>query len=158
MVIIVGPIVGGWWALITVGGVWCWVLITIGGQWCWALSVDDKGVVLGAGHCWCHLWVVCCCRCIIVMSWCCHLIAWCRPAIVVAWSSSVVVVVVVVVNCHCCQLFVVQKYDNKRHCHLLSSCHVDDMAPVSWSGRGLWGWAVGAYLGLDMALSPSDVS
>ena len=36
-----------------------------------------------------------------VLSWSHHrLVAWCRPAIVVAWSSSVVVVVVVSHRCH----------------------------------------------------------
>ena len=138
MVVIMGLVVGGWWALLTIGGVWCWALLTIGGQWCWALSVDREGVVLGAHHCWCHSWVVCCCGCIIVTSWCCCLITWCHHAVVVAWLSSVVVVVVV---SHCCHWsFVAWKDDD-------DSCHVDDVAPVLWSGRGLWGWAVGAWHG-----------
>ena len=71
----------------------------------WALGVVGEGVVLGAHHVLLardgvgHLLPL-----VLfvggVLSWlCCHLIAWCRPAIVVAWSSSVVVVVVV---SHCC--------------------------------------------------------
>jgi len=73
----------------------------------------------------------------------CHcLITWCCSAIVVAWLLSVVVVVVV--SHHCGQSFVARKDNDEQHHRSLSSCHVDDVAPVSWSGRGLWGWAVGA--------------
>jgi len=44
MVIIVGPIVGGWWGLVTVGGVWCWALITVG-----AVHVGCSSPLVGSG-------------------------------------------------------------------------------------------------------------
>ena len=47
MVIIVGPIVGGWWVLVAVGGVWCWVLIAIGAVHGWCIVVVALSSCLG---------------------------------------------------------------------------------------------------------------
>ena len=148
-----------WWAIVAVGWWLCWALVTIGRQWCWALSVIGMGggvgcsllLVGGGAGPWCH-----CCG-----GWCWALIAvgavhgWCVVMVTLSSHLGVIVSscgvilpslwhghhllwlwlwsVVIVVGC------------------LLSSSHIDDVAPVSWSGRGLWGRAVGAYLGLDTA-------
>ena len=115
-VIIVGPIVGGWWALIAVGGVWrwvlvaiggcssgalvafsgwsCWVLIAVGGWWCWALSVVGEGVVLGTRRCWCHSWVVCCHGHVVVLSHGVILLSlWHGCHLLWLWLWSVVIVI-----------------------------------------------------------------
>jgi len=81
-------------ALIAFSGWSCWALITVGGWWWWALSVVGEGVVLGTHRCWCHLWVVCCCGCVIILScgvvllslWHGHHLLW-------LWLWSVIIVI-----------------------------------------------------------------
>ena len=200
MVVIVGPIIGGWWqlgcgagpslplvgctagplsllvgahvghSLLLVGahvghslplvgthvgcssplvGSGAGPLVSLAGDGvgCSSLLIPFMGGVLLWLHCH-HVLVMsshrvvlsCCCCCMVVLSHHCCLL-WS-----LLWS------VIVVISCLLSEEMMTN--DNVVICHLVATSMM--WAPVSWSGRGLWGQAVGAYLGLDMALSPSD--